>query len=348
VTRPGTLLAAIIAVAAATGVAVSLINRPPHATQAQVITPSDGATSLPRVPSVAFEFSVADDLATREVVLFGGVDDFNNTWLWTGSQWELDHPPVSPPGRYGAAAAFDPETDQILLFGGRLEPGTPVNDTWGWDGGTWQELNSGTGGPPPGDGAAMTWDPTRNQMLLVTRPEVSTGGGATWVWSGSTWRLEAAGGLGADDLGILVGYDPISKSVLAEGCCQAALGQFSAEQPSTWRWDGSRWRVVATSVSPTDGSSLATDSSRGQMVLCSCSLVGGVVPALWAWSGSQWVPMQTGAVPPQPQAEVDDQANGFLVLGFAIAAADSIAQPLQVWALEGTTWTERDTGASTG
>jgi hypothetical protein len=347
VTRPGALLAAIIAVAAVAGVTVSLINRQPRPTAAPTVTPVDGPTPLPHTPSVAFEFSVADDLATRDVVLFGGVDDFDSTWLWTGTRWELAHPAVSPPGRYGAAAAFDPETDQVLLFGGRLEPGTPVNDTWGWDGGGWQELNGGTGGPPPGDGAAMTWDPIRDQMLLVTRPDVSTGGGETWIWSGTAWRREAAGGLGADDLGILVGYDPISKSVLAEGCCQTTLPQFGAEQPSTWRWDGSRWRVVVTSVSPADGSTLATDSSRGQLVLCSCNLDGGLVPSLWAWSGSQWTPMRTGAVPPQPQAEVDDQGNGFLVLGFAIAAADSIAQPLQVWALDGATWAQLGTGQGT-
>jgi hypothetical protein len=290
---------------------------------------------------------VADDLATQDVVLFGGVDDFGSTWLWTGTRWELTHPAVSPPGRYGAAAAYDPETDQVLLFGGRLEPGTPVNDTWGWDGRNWQALNDGAGGPPPGDGGVMAWDPVRDPMLLVTRPPATTGSGETWIWSGSAWQRRPAGDIGTNDSGLVMAYDPVSGSLLAEGCCQTPSGSAGAERYATWRWDGSRWHELLPQLSPPNSTGLAIDPSRDQLVLCSCGLVGGLVPAMWAWTGTQWVAMDTGRVPPQPETELDEvDRSELLVLGFAIAAGGSIAQPIEVWALSGATWTRVDTGAS--
>jgi len=46
-------------------------------------------------------------------------------------------PQASPEGRFGAAEAYDPQTKTVMLFGGRLEPGTPVHDTWAWKGTTW-------------------------------------------------------------------------------------------------------------------------------------------------------------------------------------------------------------------
>ena len=66
-------------------------------------------------------YTAVDDPATRTVVVFGGVDDYDNTWLWDGTRWRLTHPSANPPGRFGASAAFDPQTSEVLLFGGRLE-----------------------------------------------------------------------------------------------------------------------------------------------------------------------------------------------------------------------------------
>ena len=182
--KPGFILIAIVAIAAAAGIGVSTLQRPHHPASPTVSLPPTGPTPVPREPSVAFEFSVADDPSTGDIVLFGGVYNFNNTWLWNGSRWSLAHPSRSPSGRYGGAAAFDPQSNQILLFGGLEQAGTPVNDTWAWDGRTWLELNGGgSSAPRAGDGAQMAWDPARNTMLLVTRPNQVNGGGQTWVWT---------------------------------------------------------------------------------------------------------------------------------------------------------------------
>jgi hypothetical protein len=345
--RPGVILAAIVAVAAAAGISVSLIQRPPPSRPVVHFTPvSVGPTPVPRQPLVAFGFSVADDASTGQVVLFGGVSDFANTWDWNGSAWALLHPANSPPGRYGTSAAFDPQSGQILLFGGRLQSGAPVNDTWGWDGTNWQALSTGGAGEPPtGGGSQMAWDPALNQMLLVTPSAGASGGGQTWIWTGTRWLRQSAGVLGAIDSSILLAYDPVSRTMLAEGCCAVQAANLVGEPSSTWRWDGSRWLQVAGADSPSDASAIAIDPARGEPVLCNCNLVGGVVPALWAWNGDEWVTVASDRVPSQPQAEVEDVTHSeFLLLGFAFAGASSIAQPVQMWELSGSVWRVLDAG----
>ncbi len=166
--KAAVVLVATIAIAAAAGTAVSLAQRPPSPppTRSPVVD-----TALPsNQPAVAFGFAVASDLASHTLVLFGGVDDFDTTWLWNGAFWVRAHPATSPPGRYGASEAFDPLNGEVLLFGGTLQTGQAANDTWAWDGSTWQERDTGRGGPWGGAGSDMAWDPTLNEMVLVTLP----------------------------------------------------------------------------------------------------------------------------------------------------------------------------------
>ena len=128
-TRSVVALVCIIAVASAIGIVISLGQRPTAAPVGSSPTPTPARqaitpTPVPLVPAAGIGFSVADDLATHEVVLFGGVGDYPNTWIWDGASWTLAHPSLSPAGRFGASEAYDPQTKTVMLFGGRLEPGS--------------------------------------------------------------------------------------------------------------------------------------------------------------------------------------------------------------------------------
>ena len=332
--RPAVVLVATIAVAAAAGTAISLTQRPQAKPRSPSPSPSVALALPSNQPAVAFGFSVAADLAFHSLVLFGGVDNFDTTWLWNGAAWVRVHPATSPPGRYGASAAFDPQIGEVLLFGGTLQTGQSAGDTWAWDGRTWQELDAGRPGPARGSGSDMAWDPTRNQVVLVTPPPAGRGGGQTWTWSGAHWVRAVAGDLGTSYSGIVIGFDPLSNSVMAEGCCQS-----QPRLPATWRWNGSAWSLLKTSVHPQDGSSLEADPSLRRLVLCSCDLAGGLSPEMWVWNGQDWMPGPYPRRPVVPQAEVIDAADSqFLVLGSAIGGADALAQTLQVWTLRGTHW----------
>ena len=71
------------------------------------------------------------------VVVFGGFagNDINQTWSWTGTNWVQLHPKKAPSIREGMGMAYDPITDQVVLFGGELGTvKTLFGDTWAFSG----------------------------------------------------------------------------------------------------------------------------------------------------------------------------------------------------------------------
>ncbi len=65
------------------------------------------------------------------IVVFGGFAgiDVNDTWLWTGSDWEQLQPTNAPPVRESFGMAFDEVHQQTIIYGGLC--GSPLlNDTW--------------------------------------------------------------------------------------------------------------------------------------------------------------------------------------------------------------------------
>lgn len=99
----------------------------------------DGATwklrlpaSAPSAPPARGMASMAYDPALGSVALFGGVDgpggQFNDTWLWNGTNWKEVHPPTTPGARWNAGMDYDPAANGLLLFGGFGT--TIVGDTW--------------------------------------------------------------------------------------------------------------------------------------------------------------------------------------------------------------------------
>jgi hypothetical protein len=255
--RPSAVLVAVIASAAVVGIAISAAQRPPSATPSptHAPTPRPEPTAIPSAPVTGIGFTVADDPATGQVVLFGGVGDGANTWLWVAGHWVLARPPTSPPGRIDASAAYDPETEQVLLFGGgdaRVNGSPSFDDTWAWDGYTWTELERLSHGEPIGEGSSMAWDDALDEMVLVTSADDTSGNDETWVWSGSGWVLQVQGDVAPSAFDLAMAFDPVTRSLIAEGCCatpQSPLGALD----TTWRWNGRRWIQLAGTAEPPAG-----------------------------------------------------------------------------------------------
>ena len=338
--RSALALIAIVAAAGTVGIVISVgphrlpIPPVPTALVPLRVTPSP----IPAEPEVGASFAVADDLATHDVVLFGGQDDGNNTWLWNGSSWTLAHPQVSPSGRFGASGAYDPNTKTVLIFGGRTEDGVAVNDTWSWNGVTWNEVDFGASGPAAGEGSDMAWDPAQQQMVLVIGL-AGTGSGATWVWTGSHWRRPPAGNLPGAWFYSPMSSDPATGALTAVGCCSGVPSPTDAVD-STWRWDGSAWRQVDTATpAPLDASTMALDPSRGRLVLCTCGYSQPAEPELAGWTGRSWVAMPTASLPVRGGIEITDTDRGqLLLLGSPLAGATSNPVPVEVWLLSGSSW----------
>ncbi len=343
------MLLAVIAAAAVAGIAISTAQRPPTPKPPPTPAPSAGPTPIPSGPISGIGYTVADDPAADQVVLFGGVDNYANTWLWSG-HWILAAPEISPSGRIDAASAYDPLTQQVLLFGGRRAPvtsGPLLHDTWAWNGAIWRELDEGSGGPPPGEGASMAWDNALNEMVLVTAAGNVPGGDQTWVWSGTHWVLRVHGGVAPSAFDLPMAFDPVTHSLIAEGCCYAPQSQLGALD-TTWRWDGERWDQLAGTAQPLPGSSLALDPDTERLALCNCGPTLSL-PVLASWTGRTWELMNVARLPIEPDDVLTDATTGqLLILGSAMPSNSFVAQPVHLWTLNGSKWQELDATAVNG
>jgi uncharacterized protein (TIGR03437 family) len=101
----------------------------------------DGSTWTEELPEdqpvVRRLHALTYDSVHEQVVLFGGLGlqdypyQFNDTWVWTGSNWTQEFPQTNPGVRDSFAMVFDSAHDQVVLFGGDAIIGA-VGDTWTW------------------------------------------------------------------------------------------------------------------------------------------------------------------------------------------------------------------------
>jgi hypothetical protein len=147
-------------------------------------------------PSPRDSESLAYDAATQTAIMYGGFNTaqgrLSDTWAWNGTTWTQLSPAASP-GVITTAwmAAYDSDTQQVLLFGG--DPGDdrpPVNGTWAWNGTTWTQL-SPPKSPPRRAYGSMTYNPSNGQVVLfggTTNGAESSDPDGTWYWDGTTWH----------------------------------------------------------------------------------------------------------------------------------------------------------------
>jgi len=327
--RLAAVLVALIALTGVAGAVVATLQRP-HVTSPRrppattpFSFPTVAPTAVPGVPLLGFGFSVASDSAAQQTVVFGGVDSYDTTWLWNGTRWSLARPVVSPAGRFGAAAAYDPATRVVMLFGGRLAPGQVVNDTWTWNGAVWREINAGTNGPQAGEGAVMAWDDAFGQMLLVT-PANANGSSQTWEWAGTQWAPRPAGALPAGVFGTGMAFDPLSRSLLFVSTHPQGAGA------ATWQWRGTSWHQLRADIAVAPAG-LAVDPSTGRLTLLAIA-PGSPSAQLWRWTGVTWVSVANSQLETQPEAVVGDlDRDRLLVLGSLTQPTQGSPQSLEVW-----------------
>ena len=325
-----TATALIVAVAGA-GLAGYLISRP----QGPVVAPPiSNPLPTPSGPFSTDGYSVADDGATNQVVVFGGNLSLTQTWVWSASRWELQHPRTSPSGREEAATSYDPQLHMVLLFGGIRPPETGLRDTWGWDGTTWHELDSGLNGPPPGE-AAMAWDPAVNAMVLMP---ASTSGADTWTWSHSHW-IDHRQPDPYMPTGILeLAFDPAAHALMAAGFGDV-IGPGVGAAVETWTWDGMAWRQIITPHIPSAYGilGLSWDPVTARLLLFGQGPTE--VPLLrWVWTGTDWHRLASVVRPSIIEGLLTSADTAKLRLVGELSEPQGAITPIDVWAWTGSAW----------
>jgi hypothetical protein len=147
----------------------------------------------PRPSGRALPVFVYDE-ARGVSVLFGGNGAkglLGDTWSWDGTAWKLLEPALSPAPRDSGAAAYDPVSERVLLFGGAFADAREAGDFWAWDGKEWERIAQTTT-PFNRRGASLAWDVERRRgVLLGGAAEGGASDAWTFVLSGSPCQSTA-------------------------------------------------------------------------------------------------------------------------------------------------------------
>ncbi len=324
------IVAGALGMAVAGAALIGFVVSRPRTPLAPVAPTSLTPLVAPMAPPATAGYSVADDLATRQVVVFGGIADNQATWLWSGSRWSLAQPATSPSGRIEAAAAYDPALHLVLLFGGHAPPGTDLSDTWAWGGANWRELDSGGDSSPPSD-AIMAWDPALNQMVLIAGAPTGASTG-TWIWAGARWtRLASA--LPFAPSSVSLAFDPPTQQLLAAAVPVEGIAA------QTWAWDGAVWRNISIGGAPVGDTvvGIGWDPPSRQLLLFSTRVSDRTELDTWERNGTGWQRSSTvgGAILSGAIVSAD---TSLLLVGVLDTGA-GVPASIRVWAWAADGWT---------
>ena len=148
--------------------------------------------------------AVATDEAGSRLFMIGGLegdDELADVWVaglrGRTPRWRQLCTPTScgagPQARWGGNAAYDPDHDRVVVFGGRRTDGTSFGDVWALSLGgrpTWSRLEPTGTSPAARWGAASGYDPVHREFVVAGG---QTGSDAAAVSHDDTWALSLDG-----------------------------------------------------------------------------------------------------------------------------------------------------------
>jgi prepilin-type N-terminal cleavage/methylation domain-containing protein len=259
-----------------------------------------------------------------------------------------------PPGRDGAAMAYDPNTGALVVFGGE-STGTGssyLNDTWELAGTTWTEVSTPIA-PPARTGAAMVFDPAIGRIVLFggyqgTSLTTGTYLNDTWEFDGASWTQISTPAAPSPRNFASAAYDPSLGDVVLFGGNSSG----STYLGDTWEFNGTTWTQVnpQNSPSPRSAAAAAYDSGTGEVII-----VGGYNDSnnsntyfgdTWAFNGQTWAQLQQQDGPlPRAYAGMayDPALSAAVMFGGLLSSAESSDS---TWALVAQTWEKQSPASS--
>jgi hypothetical protein len=280
-------------------------------------------------PTARSGLAMAADAATQQVVAFGGQQAdglaLGDTWIYDSSvnppTWTQDQTGsrgLTP--RYGASMAYDPKTDQLLMFGGTANEadGPLAAQTW-----IWTEISTAppayawvlqttdpASTPSARYNASLTYDAATQELVLFggvgsTRATLND----TWAWTGTAWtEVQPDGSPGAPPARqeASMAFDQGSNAVILFGGCPehqahpCVTSTGSDVLGDTWSFGGTSWTQESptTSPSPRYGAAMVDDQSAQ---IQAPVLFGGGQPVDGGPNGTvlsdTWVYDSTGTTP---------------------------------------------------
>lgn len=280
----------------------------------------------------------------------------------------------TPPARCCAAMGYDPESGQVIMFGGLGTHGD-LGDTWVWTGTGWIRPRLGVS-PRSRVGASMVFDQKLHALVLIGgSPDAPVGPSeradlaATWLWTGTAWkRLPTAHTPAANSLTQLISgsiaYDAATGRVVL--VTTQARTHFQACSAETWTFDGSDWRLEQpTTALPAAVAALVGEQQAGHVIavlaprpalvpqgrlMTSCPAGSEAARALpssstWRWTGATWVEVSAGT---EPGGSRLHPSNGMYVGLDAVSGRATVLtdDDEKLWGWDGVRWSALPTSGT--
>lgn len=250
------------------------------------VTPTSGPMPVGRA-----DFGMAYDVARNKVVIFGGEIDgwlTGDTWEWdpAAHTWEEKTAASIPVygGLFGPAMAYDPNRNQVILFGGRAYFNWGQAGTYAWDGTNWIDVTPAVY-PLPRFIHAMATDLARSKVVMFGGKNNEYPLTDTWEWNGSSWtEITPTGPVTPAREDPSMAYDAARQITIL-------FGGFEPGDDKTWSWDGTAWSLEHPQTSPSRRSTaLVYDPLQSKLVLFS----GDLPSDTWYSQSTSGLPTVTG------------------------------------------------------
>jgi cysteine-rich repeat protein len=306
------------------GCSSTCLTETPHWIQHAVLAPKRDKTAI------------AYDAHRDRAVMFGGVDLngaglLDDTWEWSGGEWQQIPAASSPAPRAEHAMAYDEARGRVVVFGGDNGQGF-FSDTWLWDGEVWTAV-TGVDGPSGRALPTMAYDPKRKRVVLFGGSAPGSGVlGDTWEWDGAAWQLKTPAHSPSPRAGAVMAYDPVRGMLVMVGGTNRTM--YFAE---TWTFDGTDWMNItpAGSVPNVSAGGIAWDVTTQRLLV-----FGGDTPAhqatLWAWNGTTWSTVAAAGPSARSGHAMTTGPARIVVFGGATATGPSN----ETWLLANNAWTQ--------
>jgi galactose oxidase-like protein len=268
--------------------------------------------------------SLAYDPALNETILFGGLNATcpswfcSDTWAFANNNWtDLTKSLVgAPSGRAYAGLTYDPNAQDLVLFGGINGTYVALGDTWLFNGTAWAKVATTT--LPPASAPPLLVDDAGDGFVFLATSN------SDWKFNGTDWlNVTPSGALPPTERWAGVTYDS------ADNCVLVFEGQpvYSATPPTglTWTFHSSVW-ANRTSPPPPPArmeASMVYDGSDGYVLLFggysfSPGSNGNILGDTWTFRGGNWTDLTaTLKSTPSPRAGAAiayDARDGYVVL----------------------------------
>jgi len=226
------------------------------------------------------------------VVMFGGDNAGNPTWIWNGEDWRnlrISGPAV----RRESALAYDSRRKVVVMFGG-YDYVIDNESTWEFDGEVWTQVVP-EDSPAGRSDHAMVFDSDSGLVIMFGGERVDDN---TWGYDGSDWfKVNPEGNTPGGRWGHAMAYDSDRKRIVLFGGISD-----NAIMNDTWEWKGTRWVDVSPAAEdsppPMRDHVMVYDSLRKRVVLFGGRDDGPEgFDQTWEWDGSSWTEINTSVNP---------------------------------------------------